>query len=55
MVTITPNSDGTFSVESTTGPLYLRVTLTWVNAFLRELQDTGMIRLNGQVATRPRR
>ena len=55
MVTITPNQDGTFSVESTTGPLYVRVTLTWVNDLLRELQDTGMIRLNGQVATRPRR
>ena len=55
MVTITPNSDGTFSVESTTGPLYLRVTLQWVNAFLRELQDQQMIRLNGQVAIRPRR
>ena len=55
MVTITPNQDGTFSVESTAGPLYLRVTLTWVNDFLRELQDQQMIRLNGQVATRPRR
>ena len=55
MVTITPNSDGTFSVESSAGPLYLRVTLQWVNAFLRELQDKQMIRLNGQVATRPRR
>jgi len=55
MVTITPNQDGTFSVESTTGPLYVQVTLTWVNDLLRELQDKGMIQLNGQVASWPRR
>ena len=55
MVTITPHGDGTYSVESTAGPLYLRVTLRWVNAFLRELQDKKMIKLNGQVAVRPRR
>ena len=55
MVTITPNQDGSFSVESTDGPPYLRVTLTWLNALLRELQEQQMIKLNGQVATRPRR
>jgi len=55
MITITPNQDGSLSVESTVGPLYLRVTYTWLNALLRELQDKGMIQLNGQVATRPRR
>jgi len=55
MVTITPRADKSFAVEFNPGPVFLVLTLPQINAFLRELQDAGMIKLNGQVATRPRR
>ena len=55
MVTITPRAGKSFAVEFNPGPAFLVLTLPQINAFLRELQDTGMIRVNGQVADRPRR
>ena len=55
MVTITPRADKSFAVEFNPGPVFLVLTLPQINAFLRELQDTGMIKLNDQVAVRPRK
>jgi len=55
MVTITPRAGKSFAVEFNPGPAFLVLTLPQINAFLRELQDKGMIQLNGQVASWPRR